>query len=206
MSDDLFESLFTQLDAAAPALSSGGLIQRLRAPSREVAVEWSAAVVATVGLRILVDQQGAPPEVVGSAVSAELRRLKLTEPAVGDLFTERLNRLLTLRSIVFTSKAFDLATEHEHPFGQARILTDIRAIFEPQDELLKTGAALIVHVLKLRDRHGEEFYTALGPSDLRDLQSVISRAQQKEEQLRNRLTTAGVQCLDDEPPSKSESR
>jgi hypothetical protein len=194
MAPEIFEALVVQLEATSGSHSPYALAQRLKAPSREVFLEWLAAVVAVGGMRASLEGRDASE--IADAIAVDAQRLRLVDSSGAERLRERLARLLPLKSLAITSKAYDLLTEHEHPFGTARVLTDVRTIFEDSDEGTAPAAALIVHVLKLRDLNGQEYYTALSRSDLRDLHEVIQRAVRKEEQLRVELARTTVSCLD----------
>lgn len=126
----------------------------------------------------------------------------LAPPTAGwDRFRSDLVELLSVGgSLSVTAKALEVMAEHERILCNARILTDIRPVF---DEATKVPpAALIIHNLRIRYHHEgnfnetREFFVALDGDDLRRLQTIIDRAVDKENALRSLLRNAGVPSLE----------
>jgi hypothetical protein len=106
------------------------------------------------------------------------------------VFRNNLLALLSIDRVWLISKAFDLQTDDERTFCEARILTDLRPVFGAQ---VNDGsrAAVIVHLLKLgyhedNQRH-EKFYVALDSKDLKELKKVIDRAEEKAAALKSQF-------------------
>jgi hypothetical protein len=90
-------------------------------------------------------------------------------------------------------------TEEERIFYSARILTDIRPIFNEAGNLIE--AAVIVHNLKIHfGENGDEtdFYVALDTSDIQALREVLDRADEKAKQLQSLLQRSQISYLDAE--------
>jgi hypothetical protein len=117
------------------------------------------------------------------------------------LLSVRLRGLLeTGDGIVVTSKALELMTEYDRIFCQngARVVSDIRPVFSTD---LHPKAAVIVHQLRIAYHEGgqtepRQFFVALDSSDLRQLKSVLERAEEKEQQLRATVEAAQMVCPD----------
>ncbi len=111
---------------------------------------------------------------------------------------ERLERLLGGGgSIAITSKAQGILTDHEHIFVGARILTDVRTVFQ-KDASEPPAGAVIVHMLGVHYHEGathKEIFFALNSDDLRKLSDSIERAKKKEANLKGLLSNAGVPNL-----------
>ena len=101
-------------------------------------------------------------------------------------------------SLGVTSKALGVMIQNQHVYSEARVLSDIRAIFKPHSE--EPVAAVIVHNLRIAYQEGEasrEFYVAMDSNDLRDMKKHIDRAITKEAALRKSLdTTKSLKVLD----------
>lgn len=102
-------------------------------------------------------------------------------------FNKRLLRVIEqggVLSILF--KAANVILEQERIFLKARVISDIRPIF---DRDLEKGfsSATIVHTLKLEYRqanNSKEFFVALDSIDIKQLQEQLNRAEKKAEFLR----------------------
>jgi len=112
----------------------------------------------------------------------------------------RLSRIFDLRkSLSITTKALDVLTEEERIFLGARILTDIRPIFNEAGNLIE--AAVIVHHLKIHFGENDDetdFYVALDTSDIQALRDVLDRADEKAKQLQSLLQRSQISYLDAE--------
>lgn len=113
------------------------------------------------------------------------------------IFKHRLENLLNIDIFKILSKAVDLQSENEQLFCNARIITDIRPIFETDIEKGLKGT-VIFHTLKIvyhgannKEDH-QEFYVALDSDDLSKLRSAIDRAEEKHKVLESSLKTAGI--------------
>jgi len=102
-------------------------------------------------------------------------------------FKEKVKILLGSNFFSVVSKAFDLATDDERTFCDARILTDLRPVFGPQIEE-GPQAMVVLHSLKLTYHQGsqkhQQFYIALDDDDLKTLRKLIERAEAKAKALR----------------------
>src|SRR5205823_3862844 len=95
---------------------------------------------------------------------------------VWQVFSERLGSLLDVRgSLEVLLKAGPLRFERQHVLEDARILTDIRPIFDDEIEA-RPVAALITHELRLSYMQAEEhkeFLVALSSTQLDKLRQAI---------------------------------
>ncbi|MBA7567309.1 hypothetical protein ES708_09019 [subsurface metagenome] len=94
---------------------------------------------------------------------------------------ELLTKLLSIKTIETTTKAFELENEREILFIDARIVTDIRPVFDDANSGNISGQ-LIINTLKLRYKDSEGFksiYIAVDDKDLSKLKEQIIRAERK---------------------------
>jgi len=108
-----------------------------------------------------------------------------------------LKRLMSAQCLAVASKAADLQYEHEHVFGGARILTDVRPVFG--ETVSDIQGTVTVHTLKIRyfDESGsKEIYFGLDREDLETLRKVIERAEEKARRIKSMLSKTGVADLD----------
>lgn len=114
-------------------------------------------------------------------------------------FESRLANLLNVEQLNVTARAGLLSLENEHSLQEARVLTDVRPIFGPENPEAAPKGAVIVHTLKisyLGDNDVKNFFVALDTKDVRDLLEQLERADAKAESLKKMLKTAGVSYLD----------
>src|SRR5579884_1810074 len=114
----------------------------------------------------------------------------------------RLLRLLQAPALKVVAKAIGLRSDFANTFFDAKILTDIRPVFDvdPSHEPL---GAIITHTLKVEYNRGagkhEEFYVGLAPDDLKALLETLERARIKGNTLRALLEKSGTADLDRRP-------
>ncbi len=117
--------------------------------------------------------------------------------ADSQLVKARLKTVLDIEPLVRASKALSVSSDHEHTFYDAKILSDIRYVFQPNPDAEPYGAT-IIHVLKVvyhTEREHKAFFVALDGDDLLLLKDVIERAEKKTKQLRKHLDAASVPFL-----------
>jgi hypothetical protein len=153
----------------------------LRSIAEALAGLYAAKAVQDVSVEEFADKVC---DAMESLASDELR---LSQSEHGQ-FRENLIELLSADVFTIVSKVQDLATEDEHTFCQARIVTDLRPVFGTRVED-GPRAMVVVHLLKLAYHQGSEahhqFYVALDEKDLQSLKKVIERAESKAKTLRS---------------------
>lgn len=93
----------------------------------------------------------------------------------------KLTKLLNIRPLSMISKARELQIEYENVFCDARILTDMRPVFDA-DVKSEPAGFVLSHVLKIeyhRDNAHKQIQIALNKMELQDLITVLLRAQEK---------------------------
>jgi hypothetical protein len=98
-----------------------------------------------------------------------------------------------------TRKAAGVLLDQDHIFFSARILTDLRPVFNEAGN--SVDAAVIVH--NLRIHYGEngdhkDFYVALDTSEIQSLREVLDRADKKAKSLQELIKGSGVSELEEE--------
>jgi hypothetical protein len=86
-----------------------------------------------------------------------------------------------------------VGVEYQHPFLDARILTDMRPVFSVDG--LEIPTSVIVHSLRITTQEAQterSSYFALDRDDLLQLRELIDRALKKEGVLREKLAAAGL--------------
>lgn len=107
------------------------------------------------------------------------------DPAEIQKFLDRAPKIASEQHFYEWSKAVDLIQEQERVLRAARIMTDLRPVFD-LGATKPPESFVLFHTLKLiysEDRTTKEFYLALDSTDLELLHDDISRALQKKEHL-----------------------
>lgn len=190
------DELFSVFSEAKPTLLASQLTDVVVSNIKTISKgDVGEIVTGIVGLYAGITSLEMPPiEFIHSVLSS--MELELPEEQFRTL-KDYLERVLQLESITVTSKALDVLLEHEHTLHNSRMMTDVRPIFvgDPQEGM---SASVIIHTLKLRYHEGRELkqiYVALDSSDIKSLQEVLRRAQQKEERLKADLKKANIRYL-----------
>ncbi len=131
-----------------------------------------------------------------AAVSQSPKKTPITTDEKNTLLI-RVTRLLELKaSLTITSKALDVLTDAERLFFTAKILTDVRPVFDEDGKNVE--GAVIMHNLRIhygQDNEHRDFFVALDTSDIKELRSVLDRADKKAESLQALLGRAKVSYL-----------
>ena len=126
-----------------------------------------------------------------------LAREQLPMEAVdGSSMIGRIRQLLEIPSIGIPAKARTLLLEGR-TLCRARLLTDIRPVFDGSEAPSKPEGALIVHNLRISyhdgsDKGVKDFIVTLDSNDLDELQAVLQRGKAKEQALEKMLAGAGT--------------
>jgi hypothetical protein len=137
--------------------------------------------------------------IADAAASAKSEKFPCEE---GDkkILKDRLVKIFEGRKgLNITMKAMGVLVDQDHVFYHAKILTDIRPVFNEKGD--SVDAAVIVHNLRIHygeDSDHKDFYVALDASDIQSLREVLDRADTKAKCLRGFLKTSGVSYLDAE--------
>lgn len=116
-------------------------------------------------------------------------------------FESRLNELLGIDSLDIKVRAGRLSLENEHTFQEARVLTDIRPVFEPQDPRAKPEGAIVLHTLKisyLSEGEVKDFFVTLDAYAANSLLGQLERANSKAESLGEVLEATHLRYIDSE--------
>lgn len=205
LEEDSFKELMTALSGAPPVLRPTDLVAYLvpkvtsitETNLREILAMLISLSVAQVRANISTSQlTGDVCTVMGQS---ENQQLKLGGEEC-DSFRDRLVGLLNIESLMYPAKANWVMADHDRIFQQARVLTDIRAVFGPDIGVLPKGA-VIIHMLNVTYRHGgkkDNFYVAMDSLDVESLIATLQRALAKATTLNKVLEKADLTRLDPE--------
>jgi len=192
LSEEEFRELDQALEEAAPTLH-GGLLASAIAPKVKIDKgELNEILYTLLSLHLGHEARKASLEKFVEDVCQALQAEDddSLKPADGNWepFKKNLSHLLGFEHLLdITSKAFDVMSEHPNIYDNfgTRVLTDIRPIF-PKNLEEPLSAAVIVHTLKIsymENNERKEFFVALDSRDVRELQELLKRAEQKAEKL-----------------------
>jgi hypothetical protein len=101
-------------------------------------------------------------------------------------FRERLAKVLDIETLNVAAKGFALLNELERLFCSVRIVTDARPVYVKSPSG-PPDAMVITHILKIdyhvAGGHLDEIYIGLGSNDIKELRSVLDRAEEKSKSL-----------------------
>lgn len=115
--------------------------------------------------------------------------------AWGDLKRD-LAGMLGSTSLAVTAKSLEVMTDHAKVFQGARVLTDLRPVFD--DPGKQPVAAVVVHQLKIdyvENKERNTFFVALDKDDIEQLKRELERATLKEKGLRSLAEGSRVRLL-----------
>ncbi|MSV28293.1 MAG: hypothetical protein EXQ52_06055 [Bryobacterales bacterium] len=114
-----------------------------------------------------------------------------------DQFAKILARLLGVKALSISVKAYSLQREHPHLFHDAKILADLRPIFDsPSDPPVGLVVAYTLHLVFHKGNHREDLYFALDADDIEKLKTVLERAQTKASSLKRLLSDKGLNQIE----------
>ena len=202
LSQDDFEALVKALSDATPAISPGRFWRHVAQRAPQIAEAKTESIVTQLfTLDYVRDDLGLSTEefakiMSDTAASAKSDKFPFSEDDKATLET-RLTKIFELRrSLSLTTKALDVLTSHDRVFYTARILTDLRPVFDGSGDLIE--AAVIVHNLRIhygQDDDHRDFYVALDTRDIQSLRDVLDRAEKKSQSLQELLRLSGVSYL-----------
>lgn len=206
VSDEALRELLSALDTAPLLMNTDALSERLaskvKAISRGDIIDILASLLSVYSLREEFDLSTSEvAEHIALAMEeGGQERLRFADEEQRDQFGRHLVALLSSGSLDLIGKASELTLEQERFMREARIITDIRPIFG-NDPANRPNGAVIVHTLKLAywDESNEfrDFYIAMDAVDVRNLRSLLERAEAKAASLRSILDEkAGVPVVD----------
>jgi hypothetical protein len=199
----LFEQLLTAISESGPTLTSAKFYSQIaaKAPNVEEAT-ISSIIRAAFSLYSGMQKAKASltPEELADGVANSSLIAKHTElsPDFKRTLSSRLGRLLKFNKVIaVTSKAFDVMTEHDKIFCDARILSDIRPVFADNPDT--ADAAVIIHNLQIgfhQQGTHHEVYVALDTDDILKLKEIVERAEIKTKALEAILKRADLPYLE----------
>lgn len=129
-----------------------------------------------------------------SAIRQREDDLRIADSEEIDRLEATFKRILSVHPLSMMAKARDLLYDYENTFCDARVITDIRPVFDTDIQVPPTEV-VITHTLKMEYHHGSvhtELHVALDKDDLDVLLGVLIRAQEKSATLNALLSKSGL--------------
>jgi len=132
-----------------------------------------------------------------AAIEAQSQEFPFTE-ADRENLEARLAKIFAMRRAVgLSTKAQDLLNDQHRVFYTAKILTDVRPVFNASGDSI--DAAIVIH--NLRIHYGQcndhkDFYVSMDTSDIQSLREALDRADEKARCLQELLQRSGISYLD----------
>jgi len=193
---DSVVALIRELKAAEPALLLRQLAGRVASKTSMPRSDVLRALRLLSTMYNVLSRTGLAPVEFAEFVIGELG--ERIDADKRETFKDLLTELLSIDSLYVTARALEISGEHEHVLCGARILTDVRTVFDREK---KPRAAVVIHMLKIGFHEGmtsdhKQFFVALTSEDLSELKEVIQRAEEKEVNLKEAVTKSPIRWLD----------
>ena len=135
------------------------------------------------------------PVLIGAMQSSGIKGLAVSDDAK-PVLVKKLTLLLSLSSLERVSKIEQLKADHQSIFYDAKILTDLRPLFDQPKE--QPIGAIVTHTLKIichdAGEH-KELYFSLDAEDILTLKKIAERAADKMSSLQALLKSANIPDL-----------
>lgn len=189
------EALATRLESAPAVRRRGELAELLESNSVTSPRELADALISLSAL--VTSHDWSPREV---AESLDLLSELADDDGAARLVAS-LSRLLETMNVSRLGKVYDLGSSYERTSHVARVITDMRPVFDV-GELHEPSGFLVNHQLEFQhfaNGRIESFYLAMSDDDLAKLARQVARAQEKSQALRSTLDKAGLSVFVSEP-------
>jgi hypothetical protein len=194
---DKVAAIAEALGKVEPAGGTKGLVQAVELAADTTTEDAESIITSLRSLYVLrASSESTVPELVTKLINVMQRSgkkaLQVPEQEQGELET-KLTRLLSLESLGTFSKIEQLKSDHYSVFYDAKILTDLRPVFDQPGE--PPVGAIIGHTLKVVCHEGvehKELYFALDSDDVLTLKKIVERAEAKTVSLRSFVKTSGL--------------
>lgn len=196
-----FNELVTSLVQTPPTLSHEDFVTA--AISRTPNLDPSLAEMILkelLGMLVAIPESGLTPDQFATEISDAALELASSEfPFTNenrDLLKDRLARAFGAKGLLITAKARDVLSDTDKTFQSARVLTDLRPIFD--EEAKEICSAVVLHNLRIRyyeNNETRDIYLSLEPADVESLVDALKRAKKKGALLEASVTTTLISML-----------
>ena len=202
LKDPQFDDLLKRLADTTPALDPEKYVTAV--VSGMTTSDSSAAKLIIEELLTMLFS-GARSQITSTKLASELSEAALEAHSTDFPFTSeqkqllesRLSRAFSTKSLQVTGRAHSVYSDTDKQFAEARILTDLRSIYDESGE--EVSAAIVIHNLRIRyyeNTDVKDTYFSLDTEDLAALVSVLQRALKKEAGLVKLIQKSGIPHLE----------
>jgi hypothetical protein len=141
-------------------------------------------------------QRDTPQGTADQIISAVAPAVSLDKDKI-EFLRQRITQILCINSLNLVAKAHDILVDHSCIYSNAKIFSDIRAVFGDNINEVPE-AAVIVHTLNIGSRSAGKRQTisfALDEKDVEELINVLERARTKAATLREMIKRSGVKYI-----------
>jgi len=205
LSEDSVKILFARLASTPPQKFGPELPTSLEANLSESGIENVAEMVDTLFslFPLLINLSKPVNEIIDEVLEAVRNQappnLRFDENRIEQLRTN-LQKLLRVPSMYMGAKATSVLTDNQSNFLTARVLTDVRPVFEL--ETTDVAGAVVLHNLKIhfasQSDAEREFFVSLDAADVESLIATLQRAQQKAEKLQKMFDSKDILLINPE--------
>ena len=201
LTEEAYQAIRDYLARTGPLAEPTALIEQMSKSVGDHTRLGGQVLGMVIGLRSLMDRSAMSVADVADGVANDVGEKKWISQEAKEVLKKRLSSLLDMKVIAICAKAFTLAVADESPFGDVRIVSDVRPIFSGADTQLEFTGSLIVHHLVIEvGSPGDDLYCALTTADLLKLKRTVERAIEKDKRLRSVLRNGPIAPLESEAP------
>ena len=210
MSEEAFQSAFDSLIVAVRSDSDAETAADLEPGSSDIV---SRILASALSLEMGRLRWGTTrPKFVSGILAYMTRPSGLTlDVEKRQVFSERLETIMSVPAIAYKAKTSFVAIEHEHIVQDVRIFTDLRPVFPQDDDVaVPPEAFIITHALKIEytdiDGHLKTLFATMDDGDVQKLSDQCTRALKKAgslESLGSKLNARMVRLNAINPPKNS---
>lgn len=197
LDDSQFSRLITALSEATAGLSMSHFAEEVASRFEHDASSIKAIVVELFQIDGVRETFTLTPAELAQSVADAASDISALSEEDRQVLRNRLQQIFEGRtSLSLTAKAGGVACDYERVFYNARILTDVRPVFDHQGEVVE--AAAIIHNLVIHfgeNSEHKDFYVTLDTQDIDVLRKALDRAATKANALRNLLQNTKVSYL-----------
>lgn len=187
-----FSALADALAKAKPAIDPADFCKHLSELSPQIEFSILASIVGELFRLDVARENWALPapefsKLIADAALAETSEDFPINTESRGVLESRLTKIFEVRkSLSLTAKALNIVTDQPHLFYSAKLMTDVRPVFDESGKAI--DAMVLLHNLRIHYGDGDEhkdFVVTMDARDLKKLRAVLERAEQKAETLKN---------------------
>jgi uncharacterized protein (DUF1778 family) len=193
-----FDELIARLEETPPTVDADKFIDSVASRLKELDSATAKLILPELltmmysGYRADLKTTELASEISSGALEANSEEFPFTAEQK-QLLELRLSNAFGSQGVRITGKAQSVFYDTDKTFVKARILTDLRAIYdEPGDEIL---AAMVMHSLRIRyyeNFEEKDIYLSLDNDDLQGLMEILQRASKKQKGLETLMEKSSI--------------